>query len=241
MMQVLFSHTPKMARHFTPRLALQVLFVQTWYMVWSLSTLMLFTAPLLSLSINKPISHVSYWQFLLHHVPTAATGALIWFWSRPWQLPAGARLTWRGIVLHVARWVVVLSALAQVVLRVRKPYMITTKGVDPKVPPFPLMVIVPYLALSGASLAACWWYLTAYGSGPVQGHLFFAQQGCLIFWALIAVILVLEIRSLVNVQLSLSQSLRLRLAAVTTLTALTLAMAATAYVSLGRIVQALMA
>ena len=44
------------------------------------------------------------------------------------QEPGGVRLSWRGIVLQTARWPVVLWALINVVLRVKRSYMITPKG-----------------------------------------------------------------------------------------------------------------
>src|SRR5207244_9736670 len=73
------------------------------------------------------IAHVNYGQFLLHFSLLTVIAFMIWVWSHIWHLPKDVNLSWRGITLHVARWPIVLSALVQVILKVKKPYMITVK------------------------------------------------------------------------------------------------------------------
>ncbi len=128
MIQVLFSYTPRMLPQYTPRQSVQFVFVQTWYTFWSLSTVALFLAPVLALTFDAPVAHVSIWLYLLHSWPVALVATAVWLWSRTWHQPRALGLSWRGVTLHVARWVIVLSAFIQVVLRIRKPYMITRKG-----------------------------------------------------------------------------------------------------------------
>ncbi|QYF89081.1 glycosyltransferase family 2 protein [Arthrobacter sp. PAMC25284] len=197
MIQVLFSFTPRLIRKYSPRQALQFLFVQTWYAAWSLTTLLLFVAPLISLAADSPISRAGFVDFFAHSLPAAFTATGVWLWSRQWQLPKGPGLTWRGVVLHISRWVTVLSAFIQVILRVKKPYMITVKGMSGTgVPKFGLAQLAPYFLLVLVSLAACWSFLLRVGSSPNQGMMFFALQGALFFGMLIAVVVTQDFRSL---------------------------------------------
>jgi len=192
MIEVLLRHTPRLLRRYRPRQALQFLFAQTWYTFWSLSMLALFAVPLLALSLNRRIATVHYLDFLAHSVPLSAAGALVWLWSRPWHVPGNVRLTWRGIVLHAARWIIVLSALIQVIGRVKKPYMITKKGVGRGPESLSLRPVAPYIAMVVVPLAACWGYLAAHRSGPAAGYLFFALQDALVFLLVLAAVLVRE-------------------------------------------------
>ncbi len=182
MFQVLFRWTPKLFRNYTRRQAVQCLFVQTWYLTWSLSMLALFLSPLLALSFNASISHVSFWIFYLHSLPPSLMTLVIWRWTRPWFAPAGISLSWRGIVLHAARWVVVVSALAQVVFNVQKPYMITVKGMGTADRhPYRLRSLGPYLALIVLGISVCWFHLMMYEDADTQGLLYFALCGTLVF------------------------------------------------------------
>jgi cellulose synthase (UDP-forming) len=190
MIQVLFRYTPRLIRRYTGRQAVQFLFAQTWYTFWSLSMMTLFFAPLVSLAFDAPISHVSLLQFFAHSIPAGLTALAAWYWTRRWHQPQRIRLTWRGIVLQIARWQVVLSAFVQVLLRVKKPYMITVKGLHGDVTqPVRLRVLAPYLTLILVSLGSCWLYLSLYGRGPAQGYLFFGLENAAMFWLVLVVIL----------------------------------------------------
>ena len=240
MIQVLFKFTPRLIRRYTPRQAIQFLFAQTWYTFWSLSMLIVFTSPLLSLVFNAPISHVSLWTFLLHNSPAALVATVVWWWSRTWHEPEKVGLSWRGIVLHMARWVVVLSAFAQVTLRVKKPYMITVKGMDTDLrQPFQLALLTPYIGLSTASLAACWFYLLVYGHGGCQGYLFFGLEDATLFLLVIMVILFQDARALAGGNVPLMQCVRLRLTPLLLTTSMIALLAGTAVASYGPILAAL--
>jgi cellulose synthase (UDP-forming) len=86
---------------------------------------------------------------------------MMWCWARRWFQPTGLRLSWRGVMLEIARWPVVLWALVNVLLGIRRTYMITPKGVGrpggPRLTsiygPYLLLAIVPIAALSGRVLA----------------------------------------------------------------------------------------
>jgi cellulose synthase (UDP-forming) len=240
MIQVLFGYTPRLIRRYTPRGGVQFVFVQTWYTFWSLSMLVLFTAPLVTLAFDDPISRVSYWDFLAHVLPVSFAAGASWWWSRRWHLPRQVGLTWRGVLLHAARWVVVLSAFIQVLLRVRKPYMITVKGIGKTdVQRFPLTILTPYIGLIVVSVGMCWIYLGRYGSGPAQGYLFFAVKGALLFWLILVVLLSHDIYSLRRSGVAFGRIVRVRGAALAVIFSLTVVVAVTGASSAGLIIDAL--
>jgi cellulose synthase (UDP-forming) len=210
MIQVLFKYTPRLLHRYTLRQAFQFLFAQTWYTFWSMSMLIVFMSPLVSLVLNRPISNVSLIAFLSHSIPAGLVGTGIWWWSRSWHQPR-VGLSWRGIALHMARWVVVLSALAQVILGVKKPYMITAKGIGgAEQRPIRLTPLIPYIGLILLSLGTCWFYMAIYHSGKCQGYMFFAIEESALFWLLLILILVQDIRALRYAKISMTKYLRLR-------------------------------
>ncbi len=212
MIQVFFQYTPKRIFYYTPRQAIQFLFVQSWYILWSLSMLILFTLPIISLFSNTPISSVNYWDFLLHSTPILVMAFIIWLWSHPWHFPKTLDLSWRGVVLHIARWPVVLSAFIQVILRVEKPYMITVKGLHVGLNrPFALKPHYPYFALIGASLAACWYYMLFIGHSNTQGYLFFALQGAAMMFVVYITALYNDMRDLIADGVTPGKCIQLRL------------------------------
>jgi cellulose synthase (UDP-forming) len=211
MIQVLFSYTPRLLPRYTARQAVQFVFVQTWYTFWSLSTVALFLAPVLSLTFNAPVSQVSIWQYVFHSWPISIVATALWLWSRKWHQPRRISLSWRGVVLHIARWVIVFNAFVQVALRIRKPYMITKKGVaSGAARAFRLSVFTPYLTLIGVALAACWYYLAAIGSSATQGMLFFAVVEAGLFAVILAVVVRQDLRALTDDGISPVRTLRLR-------------------------------
>ncbi len=241
MIQILFTYTPRLVRQYTPRQALQFLFVQTWYMFWSLSIMALFASPLASLAFDTPISRVSLWGFLAHILPAGLVATAIWWWSRSWHQPSRVSLSWRGVVLHVARWVIVLSALVQVMLRVRKPYMITVKGLGTNARQrFRLTLLAPYAGLFGAALAACWFYMIRYSHGSCQGYLFFGLDDAALFWLLIVIVLAQDARALAQADVPFARVIRQRLAPLLLTASATALLAATAVAASSRIAQALL-
>lgn len=240
MIQVMIHYTPKCLKKYTPRQALQFLFVQSWYTLWSISMLLLFSLPLVGLVSNQPISNVGFWDFLVHSLALTATALVIWFWSRKWHQPKGFGISWRGIVLHIARWPVVLSALIQVVLKVEKPYMITVKGIQRgNLRPFSLKPHLPYLLLTGISLVACWINLFTYGRSPTQGYLLFALQGAIAVTAVGVIALLNDIAGMIKEGVSVAKSMRLRIKPIVVLLLLICSIAFTSGASITRINEAL--
>jgi cellulose synthase (UDP-forming) len=240
MIQVLLHYTPYCIMKYSFRQMLQFLFVQTWYPLWSLSLLTLFTMPVVGLLLNKPIADVGYGDFMLHCLPTTATALGIWFWSRRWHNPKGIGLSWRGIVLHIARWPVVLSAMLQAVLRVEKPYMITIKGLQAgEHRPFAFKSHMPYLVLIGFSLTACWAYMAVFSHSQAQGYLLFALQGAMMLLMVYVIVLFKDLTDMVQEGVPAMRSIELRAKPIMLLLVMLAAITFTGLSSVGRIAEAL--
>ena len=211
MITVLFRFTPRLIRNYRPRQAVQFLFVQTWYTLWSVTMCMLFCLPSIALLGNITVSHTTFWDFVAHSSPQAFIAGIVWFWSKKWFQPREISLSWRGVVLHVARWPIVLSALVQVLFRVKKPYMITRKGVDRGTGrPFSLAPYVPYFLLILGSMAASWYYMARTRSSDAQGYLLFSLEGAAMVLAVYLVVLVCDLRALVAEGVGLIRGVLLR-------------------------------
>jgi|GEM_PF-1046395 len=240
MVQVLFNFTPKAVKNYTLKQAIQFLFVQTWYTLWSTSLFALFVLPIIALLINKPIANVGYFDFMLHSLPIMIVALSIWFWSAKWHNPKGFGLSWRGIVLHIARWPVVLSALIQVILKVEKPYMITVKGLQKgEKRPFLLKGFIPYFFLVTLSLASCWTYIILTKRSETQGYLLFALQGAITVLLVFLVALINDIKDMIGEKVTVKRSLSLRIKPIILLAVIGGAIAITSYASAGRIVEAI--
>lgn len=240
MFQVLFQFTPKMVWTMRPKAAVQFLFAETWYLLISLSFLVLTLLTPISLVTNTEISHVQWLDYVLHSMPLTVLGFVIWKWSREWHQPRGIGLTWRGVILHVARWPIVLSALIQVVLNVQKPYMITPKGIhSAKDKPFYLRSFAPYFALFLAMIGGCWFNVAAIGRGATQGYMLYALWGALIFAEVFAVSLAMNLAEMRKAGVKLYRALLLRSKAIFVLLALAVVLGFTTHVSALRIWEAI--
>jgi cellulose synthase/poly-beta-1,6-N-acetylglucosamine synthase-like glycosyltransferase len=241
MIQVLFTYTGRCIRRYTPRQALQFLFVQTWYSFWSTCMLLLFLLPVIALFTNSPIAHEGYWDFLLHFSPLTVAAFIIWAWSHTWHQPRDLDLSWRGIVLHIERWPIVLSALVQVLLKVQKPYMITVKGLQRGVSrPFSLGAHAPYFALMGLAILSCWFYIAVFNSSPVQGNLLFALQGALIFLLSYMISPLMDLSAMLKEGISFGHYLVLRWKPLAVFAAYAVLLSLTAAMSASRILEAMM-
>jgi cellulose synthase/poly-beta-1,6-N-acetylglucosamine synthase-like glycosyltransferase len=170
MIQIFFQHTPRLLRRYTRGQVLQFLFCQSWYTLWSSSLAVLWALPAVALVVGRPIASVSFGEFLVYFAPVVLTSTLIWLAARRWFQPAGVRLSWRGIVLETARWPVVLWALINVALRIKRSYMITPKGKAAGTGPRPLSIYGPYILLTAIPLAAIWIFDATAGGGLVAGY-----------------------------------------------------------------------
>ena len=238
MVQVLLGHTPRLLRRYRPRQAFQFLFAQTWYALWSASMLVLFALPLLALATGRRPAEVGLLDFAARSLPLSLVALGVWWWSRRWQLPAGLRLSWRGIVLHVARWPIVFWAVLNAVLRVRHPYMITPKGGPEGLPRFPLRSQAIYLAGAWAGVAVSCAYLLRGGAPEVQGYLLFALLGVGYLLLVVLTNVATDLAALRRLAVGPVAVLRLRAGPLAVVLLTLAAVAATAALSDGRVREA---
>jgi cellulose synthase (UDP-forming) len=170
MIQIFLRHTPRLLRHYSSRQALQFLMCQSWYTLWSLSLAVLWLLPAVALIAQRPIVWVPVGTFLVYFLPVPLTSTLMWVWARRWFQPRGLLLSWRGLVLEVARWPVVVWALVNVLLRVKHSYMITPKGARRARSGRLLKTYGPFAALALVPLAAVWADVLRGDSGPLRGY-----------------------------------------------------------------------
>ena len=229
MVEIFLQHTPRLVRRYSPAQAFQFIMAQSWYFLWSLSLATLWVLPILALLTGKPIAHVRLSEFLAYHLALLLGSTLMWWCSRHWFQPRGIGLTWRGMLLEIARWPIVLWAVVNVILRIKRPYMITPKGVREGAPPPGRRLYGPQIALAAMANAAVWLFTAVIGESPAQGYLAIVLFNTLLVLALLVTTQSLELRDLRRRTGRLASALRLRGAS---LAVLGLTIAATA-VSIG--------
>ena len=238
MFQVLQGHTGRMFGKLSFLQTIVFLFAQTWYVLWSTAMLAMFLLPIVGLLFNTPTSHASFSEFIVHYLPQALVATAAWWWSRQWFLPRGLpALSWRGVVLHIARWPSVLSAIIQAALRVQKPYMITVKGMGAGQTRFDTLSHLPYFLLVIAGLGAVQGFLLRVGRGAAQGDLLYTLIGVLMVLLVFVVVLFKDVKELAA-QLGFLKSITLRLQPLLILFVLLGSMTATLYSALAPIQEA---
>lgn len=224
MVQIFLQHTPRLIRRYTPAQAFQFLMAQSWYLIWSLSLAILWGLPLVALLANRPIARVTLSEFLTYHLAVVLASTLMWWWSRRWFQPAGMGLTWRGILLEVARWPVVLWAVVNVLLRIKRPYMITPKGDRAGAKPAPgSRLYGPHIVLAWAGIAATGIFALAIRHEDAQGYLVLVLFNTVMVVALLITTLSLELRDLKRMHGTLMSAMRLRRASIASITCTLLA------------------
>ena len=133
-------------------------------------------------------------RFFVYFTPVVLASTLMWCESRRWFQPGGVRLSWRGIVLQTARWPVVLWALINVVLRIKRPYMITPKGKAAGAGPRAISIYAPYIVLAAFPLVAIWLFDASAGSRGIRGYYWLALANALMGTAVLATTLGMDIR-----------------------------------------------
>ena len=213
MIQVFLQYTPRLIRRYSRAQALQFLACQSWYLLWSTSLAVLWALPIVGLLSNRLIAAVPLVTFLEYYGAVIVMSSIMWWWSRAWFQPAGLRLSWRGLILDVARWPVVLWAFVNVVLGIRRPYMITPKGTGYQTRA-PIGAYMPYFLLGILAVAAMAVYHFAIRPGTADGNLVLVVFGLAMTLALLASITILEVRESAIAQGDLVAALRSRLALV---------------------------
>jgi cellulose synthase (UDP-forming) len=210
MIQIFFSHTPRLIRRYTRGQALQFLFCQSWYTLWSISLAVLWALPAVALVVNRPIASVPIGRFFVYFLPVMLASTLMWCESRRWFQPGGVRLSWRGIVLQTARWPVVLWALINVVLRIKRSYMITPKGKTAGGGPRAISIYGPYIVLAALPLAAVWLFDASVGSRVIRGYYGLALANALMGAAVLATTLAMDIKQIAAENSALRTAVRSR-------------------------------
>jgi cellulose synthase (UDP-forming) len=210
MVQIFLQHTPRLVRRYTAGQAFQFLMAQSWYTLWSLSVAVLWMLPVVALLTGRPIAHVDLSEYLVYNLAVVLTSTLMWRWSRRWFQPKGIGLTWRGVVLEIARWPIVLWAVVNVLLRIKRPYMITPKGDRAGKPAPGSRLYGPFVTLAGIALVAVGAFVAFAGPAPTQGYLALVLFNVLMVLALLVTVLSLEMRDLRRRVGGLAAALRLR-------------------------------
>jgi cellulose synthase (UDP-forming) len=223
MVQILLFHTPRLLRRYTPRQSVQFLMAQSWYTLWSLAIAVLWVLPIAALLSEHPITTMPLGEFLAYYLAAILTSTLLWWASRHWFPPQEVRLSWRGVLLEIARWPIVLWAVINVLLRVKRPYMITRKGAKAGHAPNGLRLYGPYFALLAAGLGAIFAFVVAIGHAETQGYLALVLLNDAFILAFLVAAIGLELGYLRRRLGSLRAALRARVGAVATLALLCLA------------------
>ncbi len=193
MSQILFSHSFKYMRKLSWRRRMQYGFIQTWYQASSLTYLTLFLIPLISLFTNQsPVRMTGFDYFIHFPALLIAIGASYWA-ARPLMQPANVGMSWRGPILHLIRWPVLLQATGGVIMGRKKPYQITPKGKFGQIAPT-TKLYQPFLFLSSLCASAVVYATLAYGSKAPTGQILFALLSLLIMLSVCLIDLNIRIR-----------------------------------------------
>jgi cellulose synthase (UDP-forming) len=210
MVQIFLRHTPRLVRHYTAGQSLQFLMAQSWYLLWSLSLATLWVLPIVALLGDRPIASTTLWAFLLYNLPVVLTSSLMWWWTRRWFQPPGIGLSWRAVALEVARWPIVLWAVTNVLLGIRRPYMITPKGKRADAPAPARRLYGLYALLAVLGLCAVDISDVAPSPGGTRGYAVLVLFNTIMLLVLLVTTMSLELRDLRRSTGALLRALRLR-------------------------------
>ena len=239
MVQILLFHTPRLLHRYTPRQGIQFLMAQSWYTFWSLAIAVLWALPIAALLSDRPITTMQVGEFLAYYLATLVTSTLMWWACRHWFQPAEVRLSWRAALLEVARWPIVLWAVINVVLHIKRPYMITRKGAKAARTPSGLRLYGAYFALLAIGLGAVFVFALAIGHAQTQGYLVLVLLNCAITLAFLIAVIALELRALRRRLGSRQAALRARAGVLVTLAVMSAMSVAAVAVAWAPLIEAL--
>lgn len=199
MFQILLSYSLSHLKNMKLAERLQFIFLQSWYPLSTLSFLILYFTPVVSLlwgvnPINAPINVVLY-----KLLPFLGTFALLMWALKPTMQPTDLKLSWRGILLHTIRWPIIMGALFGVLARQTKPYQITPKGKFLRSIPT-LKLYRPFLIFSLIGLVAIVMGTLFHGRQNIIGQAIFAMYNVLIMLGICLLDLNMRFKS-VNIKL----------------------------------------
>lgn len=218
MVQILVFHTPRLLPSYTRRQSIQFLMAQSWYTLWSLTIAVLWLLPIAALLSDRPITTMPVGEFLVYYLATIATSTLMWWACRHWFQPREVRLSWRAAMLEIARWPIVLWAVINVMLGIKRPYMITRKGAKAGSVPSGLRLYGTYFGLLALGLTAVFVFHVGLREGQAQGYLALVLFNSAIVLAFLIAAIGLELHAL-RLRLGTAAALRVRAGVLATLAA----------------------
>lgn len=173
MFQVLIHYSPKLLKTMSWGKRIQFLFAQTWYPFWSLAYFIMFACPVIALFVNKNVAKVAPMTMLIHFGPAFISTFLVWWAARPLMQPKNIFLSWRGVLLHVVRWPIVLKAIFSSALNIKKPYMITPKRGKFSIRPY-FDTYAPFLLIGFIDVYAIIFSRVTYKQSATEAQLIYA-------------------------------------------------------------------
>jgi cellulose synthase (UDP-forming) len=237
MVQILLHHTPHLLSRYTRRQSTQFLVAQTWYTFCPLSIAVLWLLPIAALHSERPITTMPIEEFVVFHLEAVLTSTLLWWASRHWFEPPQVRLSWRAVVLEVARWPIVGLAVLNVIFRIKRPYMITPKGAKASSVANGRRVYGLYFGLMALGLSAIFVVPAALPHGHTRGYLVLVLLNLAFMLAFLLVAVSLELGALRRRFGSWGPVLRARWGVVSTMVVLLVASAAAVWVSVDQLAE----
>lgn len=192
LVMILLQYTPALLGRLPLRLKFQFLFSQLLYPMFALIMAMMFAMPVIALLRNENFVAVTYPDFFVHFVPmTLILIVLAFRWRATGTFrPVDAKvLSWESVLFHLARWPWALAgslaALRDWMTGTFVDFRVTPKG-SSEVDPLPWRVLAPYAVIALGSVVTV---LLVNDAGESRGFYMFAIVNCLIYTALLLVIL----------------------------------------------------
>jgi cellulose synthase (UDP-forming) len=196
MMRVLLTVSPRCWRGLSRRAKIKLGGCQLWYPLHTMVMLVTVLLPAWALIGRAPLVRVDVEQFYLHFVPVGLVllAAVLWLRTRRLLRPATAPvLSWEAILFQLVRWPWALigcaSALWSCVIRRDSGFKVTPKRTLGE-RPLPVRVILPYLALSAASIVPV---LLVRDPGPALGYYLWALLNGATYLAVAVAVVVLHV------------------------------------------------
>jgi cellulose synthase (UDP-forming) len=180
---------------------LEFFFCETWYTLYAGTFALGFAVPIVALLTNRPWAHVSYLDFLVHYelIDLVLVILLLWVRSQGWLRPRDCPIiSWKSMLLVLARWPVMLWAVVDAVLAsvLRRDFSfgVTFKGSGPG-RPLAWSTLLPQYAMILVSLGVVEWYLHVFaGIRIAEGYILLALINAAIYAIFIVLVTVLHWR-----------------------------------------------
>ncbi len=175
-------------------------FSELWYSIYSTAYLLLFLLPLIALLENESIVRVPFIEFILFSLPVTlvSVSILAWSWKRGWLKPGTHFfMSWQGVVLAIARWPIVMIAIANATISLvfrqgRFNYLVTPKGSRALTMRGTLRTVAPFVTLGAITVTVPILY-AAIGRDPdgdAAGYVLFALLSAILFVAILIIAMI---------------------------------------------------